>query len=82
MTASALNLKRSGSSFVPSRLITNADAFLLKALASEYEMKIVIGPATVLVSVVITFAVSLLVGLMVSAKCRKIDMVDALKVPE
>ena len=56
--------------------------FLMKALASEYEMKIVIGPATVLVSVVITFAVSLLVGLMVSAKCRKIDMVDALKVPE
>lgn len=56
--------------------------YLMKALAPEYEMKIVIGPMTIIISIAITFAVSLVVGLMVSGKCRKIDMVDALKIPE
>ena len=56
--------------------------YLLKALAPEYEMKVVIGPLTVIVSIVVTFAVSLIVGLMVSKKSRKIDMVEALKMPE
>ena len=56
--------------------------YLMKALAPEYEMKVVIGPLTIIVSVAVTFIVSLLVGLMVSRKSRKIDMVVALKTPE
>ena len=56
--------------------------YLMKALAPEYEMKVVIGPLTIIVSVAVTFAVSMLVGLMVSRKSRKIDMVVALKMPE
>ena len=56
--------------------------YLMKALAPEYEMKVVIGPLTIIISVAVTFAVSLLVGLMVSRKSRKIDMVEALKTPE
>ena len=56
--------------------------YLMIALAPEYEMKVVIGPMTIIVSVAVTFAVSLLVGLMVSRKSRKIDMVVALKTPE
>jgi len=56
--------------------------YLLKALAPEYEMQVVIGPLTIIVSIAVTFAVSLVVGLMVAGKCRKIDMVEALKMPE
>lgn len=53
--------------------------YLLKALASEYEMKLAIGPVTYIVSILLTFGVSLLVGVMVSRKNKKIDMVEALK---
>lgn len=53
--------------------------YLLKMLAPEYEMRMVAGPATYLVSILLTFGVSLLVSLMVSRKNRKIDMVEALK---
>lgn len=53
--------------------------FLLDMLASEYEMKMYMGPATYIVSVVLTIGVSLIVSLMVSAKNKKIDMVEALK---
>ena len=56
--------------------------YLLDALASEYEMQLVIGPVTYLVSILLTFGVSLLVGLMVSQKNRNIDMVAALKTQE
>ncbi len=56
--------------------------YLLTALASEYEMKLTLGPGTYLVSVVLTFAVSLVVGLMVARKNRSIDMVAALKTEE
>ena len=56
--------------------------YLMAALASEYEMKVVIGPLTVLTSVLITFAVSWLVGRMVARKSKKINMVEALKIPE
>ena len=52
------------------------------ALASEYEMKLTLGPATYLVSIVLTFGVSLAVGLMVARKNRNIDMVAALKTEE
>ncbi len=56
--------------------------YLLNALASEYEMKMVIGPVTYLVSILLTFLVSLAVGLMVARKNRHIDMVAALKTEE
>ena len=53
--------------------------WLLTALAGEYEMKLMLGPLTYSVSVLLTFGVSLLVGLMVARKNKKIDMVEALK---
>ena len=56
--------------------------YLLKALASEYELKLTLGPATWIVSVLLTFCVSLAVGLMISRKNRTIDMVAALKTEE
>ncbi len=55
---------------------------LLKALAGEYEMKLMLGWSTYVVSVVLTFGVSLLVGWIVARKNRKIDMVEALKIAE
>ena len=56
--------------------------YLLKALASEYEMKLAIGPATYLLSILLTFGVSFIVGLMVARKNKHIDMVAALKTEE
>ena len=56
--------------------------YLLTALASEYEMKLTLGPGTYLLSIVLTFGVSLIVGLMVARKNRNIDMVAALKTEE
>ena len=53
--------------------------WLLAALASEYELKLMLGPLTYSVSVLLTFGVSLLVGWMVSRKNKKINMVEALK---
>lgn len=52
---------------------------LVKALVSEYELSLALGPVTYIVSIALTFGVSLLVGLMVSRKNKKIDMVEALK---
>ena len=52
---------------------------LVVMLASEYEMQILLGPLTYVVSIFITFGVSLVVGLLVARKNRKIDMVEALK---
>ena len=56
--------------------------YLLTALASEYELKLVLGLPTWLVSILLTFGVSLVVGLMVARKNRYIDMVAALKMAE
>ena len=56
--------------------------YLLTALASEYELKLVLGLPTWLVSILLTFCVSLIVGLMVARKNRHIDMVAALKTAE
>ncbi len=53
--------------------------WMLSALASEYEMKLMLGPLTYSVSILLTFGVSLLVGWMVARKNKKIDMVEALK---
>lgn len=52
---------------------------LIKALVSEYELSLVLGPTTYIVSIALTFGVSLLVGFMVSRRNKKIDMVEALK---
>ncbi|MCR4622959.1 MAG: FtsX-like permease family protein [Clostridiales bacterium] len=56
--------------------------YLLDALASEYEMKLALGPATYIVPVMLTLLVSLIVGFMVARKNRSIDMVAALKTEE
>ena len=56
--------------------------YLLTALAAEYELKLVLGVPTWLVSILLTFGVSLAVGLMVARKNRHIDMVAALKTAE
>ena len=53
--------------------------WLLTALAGEYEMKLMLGPLTYSVSILLTFGVSIVVGLMVARKNRNIDMVEALK---
>ena len=53
--------------------------YLLKKMASEYEMRMYIGPTIYIVSIALTFGVSLLVSLMVARKNKKIDMVEALK---
>jgi putative ABC transport system permease protein len=53
--------------------------WLLAALGGEYELKLMLGPTTYCVSVLLTFGVSLAVGLLVARKSRKIDMVEALK---
>ena len=52
---------------------------LIRALVSEYELSIAMGPTTFIVSIALTFGVSLFVGWMVSGKNKKIDMVEALK---
>ena len=57
-------------------------AILTKALASEYEMMLVFGWITFVVPVILVFGVSLFVSYLVSRKNRKINMVEALKVPE
>lgn len=54
-------------------------SILLTALVSEYELSITMGIVTYVVSVLLTFGVSFLVGVMVSGKSGKIDMVEALK---
>ncbi len=53
--------------------------YLLAALASEYEMVLSLGVKTFAISILLTFGVSFIVGLMVSKKNKKIDMVEALK---
>lgn len=53
--------------------------YLVKELASEYEMRVVMGWKTFLISTLLTFCVSLVVSLFVAEKNKKIDMVEALK---
>lgn len=52
---------------------------LVTALVSEYELSLTLGWMTYVVSIAMTFGVSLLVELMVAKKNKKIDMVEALK---
>ena len=53
--------------------------WMLTALAGEYEMKLMLGPLTYSVSILLTFGVSLLVGWMVARQNKRIDLVEALK---
>jgi len=53
--------------------------WLVKALASEYEMKVRIYFSTYLIAIVLTVGVSVLVGLLISKKNKKINMAEALK---
>lgn len=53
--------------------------YLLVIMASEYELKLAIGPLTYITGLVLTFGVSLSVSWAVARKNRKIDMVEALK---
>lgn len=52
---------------------------LITALGSEYELKVIVGPQTYAISILLTFGTSLLVGWAIARKNRKIDMVEALK---
>ena len=52
---------------------------LVTALVSEYELSLALGWSTFVISIALTFGVSLLVGLMVARKNKRIDMVEALK---
>lgn len=52
---------------------------MLKTLATEYELKLVVGVLTFSISLILTFLTSLFVSLLVSRKNKKIDMVEALK---
>lgn len=52
---------------------------LITSLVSEYELSMTLGVLTYSVSILLTFGVSLIVGLMVARKNKKIDMVEALK---
>ena len=53
--------------------------FLMKLLAGEYEMDVMIGPSSILLSTALNFGVSILVGLLIARRNRHIDMVEALK---
>ena len=55
---------------------------LEKALASEYEMMLIFGWMTYVIPIALIFGVSLFVSWLVSRKNKKINMVEALKVPE
>ena len=55
---------------------------LIVTLASEYELKLVLGPLTYSVSILLTLGVSLIVSFFVARKNRKINMVEALKFAE
>ncbi|MBQ9766891.1 MAG: ABC transporter permease [Lachnospiraceae bacterium] len=52
---------------------------LIISLVSEYELKLTLGFLTYAVSILVTFGVSIAVGLVVARKNKKIDMVEALK---
>ncbi len=54
-------------------------SYMLKTLASEYEMKMSIGAGSYIFTVILTVGMSLLVSLMVARKNKNIDMVEALK---
>lgn len=54
-------------------------SILAKALAKEYEMKIIFGWMTFVIPILLIFGLSLFVSYMVSRKNKDINMVEALK---
>ncbi len=56
--------------------------YLIKKLAAEYELTLVVDLKSYVICIVITLGMSLLVSRMVSRKNKKIDMVEALKSAE
>ena len=57
-------------------------SLIIGMVGKEYEMRTVAGPITYICSIVITFAVSMLVSLLVIRKNKTISMVEALKESE
>lgn len=53
--------------------------WMVKALAGEYELKVLVHFSSYTIAVLLTFGVSILVGLLISKKNKHINMVDALK---
>ena len=53
--------------------------FLMDKLAGEYEMKTIIGAASIVPAVALNLGVAVIVGLMIARKNRHINMVEALK---
>lgn len=56
--------------------------YLIKALASEYEMSLSISWLSFVISILITLGVSWLVSIVIANKNKKIDMVESLKCSE
>lgn len=54
-------------------------SYLITALASEYEMKLYVSVLSVVITTVLTLAVSFLVSLILARKNKRINMVEALK---
>ena len=52
---------------------------LLTLLGTEYELKLTLGWLSYSVSILLTFGVSIIVGIFVARKNKQIDMVEALK---
>ena len=66
-------------------LIVEDEALIRQGLIRSIrwdELKMTLGPLTYSVSILLTFAVSMVVSLLVARKNRKIDMVEALKCAE
>ena len=61
------------------QLPKGSTATLQKDMLGAPKMKLMLGALTYAVSILLTFGVLLLVGLMVARKNKKIDMVEALK---
>lgn len=55
---------------------------LIVALCSEYELQLQVSALSCIISIALTFAVSLIVGIAVARKNKRIDMVEALKFSE
>ena len=54
-------------------------AYLITALAAEYEMKLCVSAFSLIITVLLTVGVSLAVSLILSSKNKRINMVEALK---
>ena len=71
------SLAQSRDNHIPiSYLVLN---IVVMAIGQEYEMSIYAGPLTYLSSTLITFITSMLVGILVIRKNKRISMVEALK---